>query len=375
MPDKKKQHFVPRFYLKNFSLKSSGKMLGIFNITNSKFISAGNLKDQAYKNYFYGHDPSIEDALSESEGIVATILRNIINQDSVRAISPKDHYYLLEFTVFLSERTVWMTDQLNESADKFIKTIISKYPSAPIGINEGSFSLTQPTQFALYRAAISLPVVFDLSYKLIINKTKVPFITSDHPVVLYNQFLENRKENGSNTGLASKGLEIFLPLSPHHLITFFDRDVYKIGTKSNKSVEITADSDVEALNILQYINANHNLYFNEEISESQIRKLVSRATRYRGKPKANVDEYSAGKRDGKKYFLLHIYTSDVKCDLRLSFIRTLKKAKKYRLKDDLSPARDEEFCRSYENFLKLVEKGQYKANEFYDFLRDVERPV
>jgi len=232
MPEKKKQHFVPRFYLKNFSLNSSGKALSIFNLSNSKFIPDGNLKDQAYKNYFYGRDLNIENALSELEGIAAKIIRDIIDWNSVANFSREDRYYLLEFVVFLSERTVCMVNQLNESADKFIKAIISKDPGIPIGINEGNFSLTQPTQFALYRAAISLPVMFDLSYKLIINQTKIPFITSDHPVVLYNQFLEDQKVPGGNNGLASKGLQIFLPLSPYHLIVFFDHDVYKIGEKA-----------------------------------------------------------------------------------------------------------------------------------------------
>jgi len=375
MPEKKKQHFVPRFYLKNFSLNSSGKALSIFNLSNSKFIPDGNLKDQAYKNYFYGRDLNIENALSELEGIAAKIIRDIIDWNSVANFSREDRYYLLEFVVFLSERTVCMVNQLNESADKFIKAIVSKDPGIPIGINEGNFSLTQPTQFALYRAAISLPVMFDLSYKLIINQTKIPFITSDHPVVLYNQFLEDQKVPGGNTGLASKGLQIFLPLSPHHLIVFFDHDVYKIGEKGNMSVDITADSDVEALNVIQCINANHNLYFNEEISESQIRRLVSRVNRYRGKSRENVDEYPVGKKDGKKYFLLHMYTTGVKCNLKLSCIRMLKKARQYKLIDGVEPVRDEEFCRLYKNFLKSVDKGLYKANEFYRFLRGVAPPT
>jgi hypothetical protein len=123
---------------------------------------------------------------------------------------------------------------------------------------------------ALNEAALCLPITFDLCFKLVINKTKEPFITSDHPVVLYNQFLEPRKKYGNNTGLACKGLEIFLPISPRHLLIFFDPDVYKVENKSNVSVDITADADVKALNLLQCISADKNLYFNEEISEHQV---------------------------------------------------------------------------------------------------------
>jgi Protein of unknown function (DUF4238) len=372
MPDRKKQHFIPRFYLKNFSLNSSGKSLGIFNLTSSKFISGGTLKDQAYKDYFYGHDLIIEDSLSKLEIFAAKVLQNIKSQNSLSKISPKDHYQLLEFVIFLRERTVFMVDQLNESYDKFIKAVLSKDPSTLVDINKLNFELTHPTQYALTRAVASLPDVLDLSCKLIINKTKIPLITSDNPVVLYNQFLENRREIGSNTGLACKGLEIFLPLSPRLLLIFFDQDVYKIGNKGNTSADITDASDVNALNILQCINANHNLYFNEEISELQIRKLVSRATRYRRKAKANVDTYPTVKKDGKKYVLLYMYTSDVKCALTVSCISVLKKARQFKLKDNVVPVRDEKFCQIHDKFLELVEQGEYKAYEFYTFLRDVQ---
>jgi hypothetical protein len=56
MTEKKKQHFVPRFYLKNFSLNAEGKKISLFNFAASKYVSCTNLYDQAYKNYFFGED-------------------------------------------------------------------------------------------------------------------------------------------------------------------------------------------------------------------------------------------------------------------------------------------------------------------------------
>ena len=56
MADKKRQHYVPRFYLKNFSINSEGKAIGIYNVEKCKFIPSGSLKSQAYENYFYGED-------------------------------------------------------------------------------------------------------------------------------------------------------------------------------------------------------------------------------------------------------------------------------------------------------------------------------
>lgn len=376
MPDKKKQHFVPQFYLRNFSIDCSRKRLGIFNIDKSKFISDGNLKNQAYKNYFYGHDLTIEDALSEQESRTAKIIQKIIDQDSIAFFTQAEHYYFLEFAIVLRERTAYSFDGLNESADKLLKAIISKDPSAPknIDIDEANISFANPTGTALYQAVISLAHAFDLAYKLVVNKTQMPFITSDHPVVFYNQFLENKHIAGSNTGMANKGLQVILPLSPQHIIIFFDKDVYKIGGRNKSSINDITDSDVIAFNQLQYLNAKHNLYFNRGIQESQIKNLANRNARYRRKEKVSVDQYLVEVNDGKDHDLLHYYSCDIKCKFKVSFIHTLKKARKHKLKENnlFAPVRDENFCRQHNKFMKLVEKGEYKANEFFSYKRMLE---
>jgi len=375
MPDKKKQHFVPRFYLKNFSLNSSGRTIGIFNLSSAKFIPSGSLKDQAYKDYFYGRDATIEDAFCELEGVAAKIIQNILAQHSTPLSGSKEHYALLTFIIFLSARTVYRVDELNEAVDKFIKAVLSKDLSISPYLDKGRFSLTQPTHMALSEAALCLPLTFDLCFKLVINKTKEPFITSDHPVVLYNQFLEPRKKYGNNTGLACKGQEIFLPLSPRHLIIFFDRDIYKVGNKSEKSIEVATDSDVRALNLIQCISADKNLYFNEEISEIHIRQLVNQSEQQRRKTRANIDEFMGTNNEEERRLLVHMYTSDIRCSLSLSFIHILKKAKQYALGDRVIHVRNEEICCLHERFVELVKQGKYRAREFPEFLRDVTSAV
>jgi Protein of unknown function (DUF4238) len=212
MADKKKQHYVPRFYLKNFSLNTSEKAIGIFNLASSKFIQSGNLKDQAYKNYFYGRDSKIEDALSVLEGVSAKVIKSVLTQNSVPSIGSQDHNTLLLFAISLSHRTPYLVEQFNEFTDKLVKAVISIESSVPPDLDKLRFVMTNPVRLALGKAVSSLPLVLDLGLKVAVNKTQYPFITSDHPVVLYNQFLEARKTYGSNTGLACKGLEMFLPI-------------------------------------------------------------------------------------------------------------------------------------------------------------------
>ncbi|MBD1844312.1 DUF4238 domain-containing protein [Cyanobacteria bacterium FACHB-63] len=370
MADKKKQHYIPRFYLKNFSLNNSERAIRIFNLASSKFIPSGNLKDQAYKNYFYGRDLKLENALGILEGISAKVIRDIVAQNSVPAKGSQDYSTLLLFIISLSYRTPYRVEQLNELADKFAKAALSKESSAQPLLNDCRFVMSDPIQVAIRNATLYLPLALDLGLKVAINKTQEFFITSDHPVVLYNQFLEPRKKYGSNTGLACKGLEIFLPISPRHLLILFDRDVYGVGNRNDVVIDVTNGADVKALNLLQCISANENLYFNEEISEAQIRYLMNHANRRRREAKANVDEYVNSKTDEEMRFLLHLYGADVKCSLSLSFIRLLKKAKQYILGDKVLHVRDPRRCKLLEQFAEQVKKGKYRASDFQKFLRD-----
>ncbi len=371
MAHKKKQHYVPRFYLKSFSLKDSQTAIRIFNIASSKFISSGNLKDQAYKNYFYGRDLKIENALGILEGAAAKIIYNLLTNNSVPSKGSQDYSTLLTFIISLSERTPYRFEQLNEFADKLVKSVISKESPVLPGMDKVRFAMTNPIKVALGSAARSLPLTLDLSLKVVVNKTQEPFITSDHPVVLYNQFLELRKKYGSNTGLACKGLEIFLPISSRHLLILFDRDVYKVGNKNDSVIDVTNVADVRALNLLQCISANENLYFNDEASELLIRNLMSYAIPRRRVAKVNIDEYAGPKTGEETRFLLHMYKLDVKCSLSHSFIRCLKKARHYTLEDKTLHVRDIGICRLHEQFVKQVKKGRYRASEFPKFLKDV----
>jgi hypothetical protein len=92
-------------------------------------------------------------------------------------------------------------------------------------------------------------MALDLRWKLLQNKTDLPFITSDHPAVRYNQFLEPRIRSGSNTGLVARGLQMFLPLSPKHVLVLFDSETYKVGGMKLRvmNVDVTHDEDVDEL--------------------------------------------------------------------------------------------------------------------------------
>jgi hypothetical protein len=100
----------------------------------------------------------------------------------------------------------------------------------------------------------------DLDIRLIRNQTEIPFITSDNPSVVTNRFISQKlKMKNMSNGLSASGLTLFLPLSPKYLLMLFDSEVYQIEQKA--ILNLSKKSDVHAINHLQYLNCEANLYF------------------------------------------------------------------------------------------------------------------
>lgn len=368
MPTNKNQHFVPQFYLKQFSSNSSRKGINLFNLSSTKYISGASISGQAQKDYFYGRDLNIEKAFQAQEKIAPKIIKKITENNMAPAINSSDHYHLLEFVVFLRLRTACVAEQAKRSADKIIELATTKSVEFASGIREDEFPLSSLTLDALHSAVLAMPLVFDLNYKIFVNSTNIPFITSDHPVILYNQFLKNRRQGDGNIGFACKGLQILLPLSPRYLIVFFDGGVYKVGSKKNLFVSLGSNSDIESLNFLQCINANQNLYFNQDVSEPQIRKLANKSLVFRKDLSVGVEEISYN----GEYLVSQVCTPEINLKVNLPSIHLVKAAKTIQVNqgEDI-PVRNENLCRLYKTFLELLGMGKYKENEFYDFLEDV----
>ncbi len=73
---RKKQHFVPKLYLKNFS--SQEKTINVFNVRKNQIINNAPYMDQCYENYFYVMMINGENKLSILESQWASIFVKII---------------------------------------------------------------------------------------------------------------------------------------------------------------------------------------------------------------------------------------------------------------------------------------------------------
>ena len=370
MPNNKKHHYVPRFYLKRFS--SDGRSICLWNIKNKMKVVSANLKNQCYKDYFYGKELKIEEALSLIEGHTAHIFRLI---DKYRAPPPydsEDYLTLVLYMLMQYGRTAYSADALDEMNDKMIKHLLRpKAEAEGIDLSNVTIGIKDSAQYSLGIISQFYPLMLDLGCKLILNETSTEFVTSDNPVVLYNQLLAFRN-HGSNTGLAAKGLQVFLPISSNKLLMFYDRETYGVGAMSKPFVEVSLLRDVYELNTLQMTSAYENVYF--ENPDFSIEPLAQRAAPFRRNQKSNMSIYPGEETESRKSEFVATSRVDVRTNLKLSFVRLSRSAKTWRAKfrkQRLQPAvvvRNQELVDEYDEFMKNVDNGKYSPGDFFKYL-------
>jgi hypothetical protein len=372
----RRQHYVPQFYLRNFSISVEGRSLGILNIKSGKFIERGSLRDQACRDFFYGKDGVIEKLLAKLEEVVAAVISKILLTKTLPPAESEGHLQLLIFVLFLHCRTLHAAEAMNELFDKTVKWDSSKsHPEMGKALRNIAVELRNPISWTLSMMENGLPLAADLNCKLLINHTDVAFVTSDNPAVFYNQLLETLKAFGSCTGLACKGLEVFLPLSPTCALMYYDGNVYKVGDKKQRVLFLERTEDIHALNGLQYASAHANLYFDSSVGEQYVREVAGEAHKFRPVTKAEVCERpDLNEPVGGLGSSAVCYTVNIKCGLHLTFVTIVKKARGYSVGNKIRHVRDEAIFDLDREFRELLIRGKVQDGQFGYFLMTKDGP-
>src|SRR5579862_1401374 len=324
MAANKRHHFVPRFYLRRFS--PNGRSVRLFNLRTNRIVPAANLDRQCYRNYFYGKTPELENVLGEVESVAAHILRRL----SAGEVFPQrsvDHVNLVIFLLLQFARTTYLADSFDEVLDRFAKHILSQRSDIPQDVLAGvKIVHTEPAREALRSTMISYPLVLDLEWKLLKIVGDDEFITSDNPVVLYNQLMTFRNF-GSSTGLACKGLQIFFPIDPKTQVVFYDAKVYGVGNKKDYVLSGLSRDDIHQLNILQMVSAHENIYCGDA---SDPLAICAAAQRFLRREKTTMSTRVTKETETSKHELVLTSRNDVATNLNLMFLRIIKPAKRWR---------------------------------------------
>jgi hypothetical protein len=306
--------------------------IALFNLKKDKFVTSTKIEGQASKNYYYGEDQVVEKKLSHLEGLFSLTIRDMLNghrveryesveqnQSTINLVLSESYSSLLYFVAIMDLRNPERKRQHDHITDSIIKELIRHTPEgedlAPF-LDKYEIIRTNGPAEVLANAGSITDVLTDLNYKLLVNRTEYPFITSDNPVVRYNQWFEQRFKRILSNGFGSMGAQIFIPINDRLQLMLYDETIYQVGRPKHDEINIARKADVDKLNVLQFLNCLDNVYGNEKINESYIRSIKQIASNYK-RPGNSVHEKFAS--PFRKNGVIHFQEFEgIRCNLSLA---------------------------------------------------------
>lgn len=320
MPEKKKQHYVPQFYLRYFSSPCK-KNISIFNTCSDKYIRCGPIKSQAYDDYLYGKDGLMENSLGYIEENFIEVIESIVFHNGRVFFYEVLYRNVLLYMVVQLNRTLMVKEIYEKHFSEMMRISIDIHPDLKIKrTKDPKFGFGEVLQNCIIESVKMVPCLFDLEYKVLINNSEDEFITSDNPVVKYNMFMEAFKLPPGGTGLVSRGLQIFYPITKKYMLYFYDRKVYRTGLFFRKFIYISDKGTVKKLNALQYLNCRENVFFSDKVTEYYIRRLLRRYKKYRINDFNPVEVFVRKDKPNAPERLVHFRERILRIDLKLDFV-------------------------------------------------------
>ncbi|HEX4823268.1 MAG TPA: DUF4238 domain-containing protein [Candidatus Polarisedimenticolaceae bacterium] len=318
--DTGRHHFVPKFYLRAFS--QNARQIHVFNLERREAFLKASLRDQCCEPSFYGEFPGLEERLQKLEDAFAPVVQEVILTQRPPARNTATMGHLVTFIALQHRRSVAAVESSVESWENMRKALGPMSPELVRDGWSGPISSVEAMRLALGVVNEAAHGLVDLHMRTLVAPTGVRFVTSDDPVFLYNQFCEGVHGTGV-LGIAQRGLQVFLPVSPEVTVMLFDPAVYKLA--SGDAIAVTA-RDVEMLNGLQVLSADESILLSDENDVAGIRRLVDRYAPLRAPKAMNVEVYE--RVDDPREGQVHAFQLMPQAHLNLSVCELRRRAKR-----------------------------------------------
>jgi hypothetical protein len=240
----RKHHYLPQFYLEEFSIRN--KIFALPHIWQIERRSGGKhycvaTKDAACRRDFHTIDStdaardhaSIENVLSKIETEQAAILRDV---KRTRSVSPSQKLDVAAIVSLMRYRVPAFANHVERSLQSVVldafKTMYSsgRFPEPPEALkalfdSEGIDSTIRVDisnwkvlshMFAVGLDTNSIQLLSQLDYAVLTAEKGSYFLTSDNPVALYHPHYDQIRPYG--VGPATKGIEITFPMTPELML-------------------------------------------------------------------------------------------------------------------------------------------------------------
>lgn len=268
----KLQHYVPQFYLRNFSVKK-GKNNSIYcfdKFEDREFRQ--NVKNIACENYFYEDKgkQDLESDLSILEHDSSKIIRQIIITKNLNILGRKERETLALFILKQSMRTKDNRESLllmgkmvkkhmaiSEELDRKLNISIEELEGIIDDLDDedeikkvhkGMLSDDNLSRFVK-------PISKDLNWILYLNDTETPYLTSDNPVARFNPL-----DYQGNGGVLSRGINLYLPLNSKISLCLADPPNLYHKIPNNTVITLSDDRTINFQNVIQVIDSYRHIF-------------------------------------------------------------------------------------------------------------------
>jgi len=257
MPDNKLQHYVPRCYLRAFCADSAAA-INLVVVQKGQSIRNAPTKGQCARNYLYGADGDLEKALQAPEGLyAATASKAIVNPETLDAADLTNMRTLMLLQTF---RSFGYLQKQIDMANRHDADLLAAAGGDESKVELLKMDIAMAVEMSLGHFFEARKIITDLETVMVVNRSRVDFISSDDPAVHTNRFHVQRRLLGG-FGLGSSGTVISMPVSPKLMLVAFDANVYTMPSRRGHLGFIDSDQDAHDLNELQQLHARHTLYF------------------------------------------------------------------------------------------------------------------
>jgi len=235
----KNQHYVPRFYLKNFCKKH--EQIAVFDkVTQKSYYTS--ISNVANEKYFYD-DEKVDEATQVNqflekyfhplENRISVLLKDLIESFGKNEFICLDQDSRIDLSLYLIyqfARTKEYREQLNQTIKTFTQKVADEFVKQQGG-NPEDFEIVTDDKILHVEMLLNedtidkfVEIIYNHIWIFLVNESNLNFITSDHPFV--------KKKNihhpiRSFNGLRSPGIEIAFPLTPKYCLLIAERSFFK----------------------------------------------------------------------------------------------------------------------------------------------------
>lgn len=250
--EKRKQHYIPQFYLKQFCNTKVSPPLEPFVYVYDKETGATKkrgVKNIAFKNGFYDMKlitgeitPAIENFFCDVEGKSSIIQRKIIRQESLnnedRVQFSKFVYYtlarvpnFLNFMTWFYRNSEKIIPQMEQTRDMQSSELKQNSISFPDGLSTLELMIEMCSLFA--------PLIYKMNWQFKIAPNAEHFVTSDNPVILNDP--TSSIIQPTFTGWENPNIHLTFPLSSNMCM-------YATWKKKGKNYQQASKKFIRAVN-------------------------------------------------------------------------------------------------------------------------------